>query len=206
MSEVLTGLDAQSVHLRFAKAADLPILASIHKQAYSRNHFTALLPCETLERYYGCFLTDDSEVLLAVKQDADGYETALGFAVYGQGIPERIARFKREASWDILMTSLRHPFLAFRKLTVALWTRLGPGAMCKPTDFLLLSIAVSHKGGGTGGCLLRAMLAGAHKADVKTVGLYVNADNLNAINAYFASGFALRDYLSGQFYMEAYLE
>lgn len=205
--EVQIVLDAQSLHLRLATAADLPVLARIHKQAYSRKHFTALLPNETLERYYSYFLSDVSEVLLAVVHpDADGDETALGFVVYGQGIPERIARFKREASRDILMTSLRHPLQAFRKLTLSLWSRLGAGPVYKPADFLLLSIAVSHKGGGIGGRLLRAMLVDAHRADIKTVGLYVNADNLNAINAYFAAGFALRDYLSGQFYMEANLE
>jgi ribosomal protein S18 acetylase RimI-like enzyme len=206
VSEVLTGLDAPSLHLRLATAADLPDLARIHKEAYSRNHFTALLPNATLERYYGYFLGDGSEVLLAVQQAGDGAEAALGFAVYGQGIPERIALFKREASQDILMTSIRHPFSAFRKLTAALCSRLTAGAAHNPTDFLLLSIAVSHKGGGIGGRLLRAMLAGALKANVKTVGLYVNADNLNAINAYFAAGFALRDYRSGQFYMEANCE
>ena len=203
VSKLLTVPEAQSVHLRLATAADLPLLASIHKQAYSRMHFTALLRNETLERYYGYFLSDGSEVLLAVKQDADGEETALGFAVHGRGIPERIALFKREASRDILMTSLRYPLQAFRKLTFALWSRLIAGAACKPTDFLLLSIAVRHKGGGVGGCLLRAMLEGAQKDLAQKVGLYVNADNLNAINAYFAAGFVLRHYLYGQFYMEA---
>ncbi len=203
MSEVLTGLDAQSLHLRLATATDLPVLARIHKQAYSRKHFTALLPNATLERYYGYFLSNGSEVLLAVKQDDGGDETAVGFAVYGQGIPERIARFKREASKDILMTSLRHPLQAFLKLTVALWSRLSTESGYTPADFLLLSIAVSQKGGGIGGRLLRAMLERAQKNHAPKVGLYVNADNLTAINAYFAAGFVLRHYLSGQFYMEA---
>lgn len=203
MSEVLTGLDAQSLHLRLATATDLPVLARIHKQAYSRKHFTALLPNATLERYYGYFLSNGSEVLLAVKQDDGGDETAVGFAVYGQGIPERIARFKREASKDILMTSLRHPLQAFLKLTVALWSSLSTESGYTPADFLLLSIAVSQKGGGIGGRLLRAMLERAQKNHAPKVGLYVNADNLTAINAYFAAGFVLRHYLSGQFYMEA---
>jgi ribosomal protein S18 acetylase RimI-like enzyme len=203
VSEVLNVPVAPSRYFRLATTADLPVLARIHKQAYSRKHFTALLTNETLERYYGYFLGDGSEVLLAVQQATDGAETALGFAVYGRAIPERIARFKREASRDVLVTSLRHPLQAFLKLSVALWSKLVAAPACKPADFLLLSIAVSHKGGGTGGRLLRAMLAGAHKAGVKTVGLYVNADNLNAINAYFAAGFVLRHYQSGQFYMEA---
>lgn len=192
--------------LRLATSSDLAVLASIHKQAYSRSHFTSLLPNQTLARYYAYFLDDGSEVLLAVKRDVSGAETALGFAVYGQGIPERIAQFKREASTDILMTSLRHPLQAFLKLMGALSSRFRAGATHKPADFLLLSIAVSHKGSGIGGRLLQAMLTSAQKGHSKTVGLYVNVDNLNAINAYFAAGFVLRYYVSGQFYMEATCE
>lgn len=192
--------------LRLATASDLAVLASIHKQAYSRSHFTSLLPNQTLERYYAYFLDGGSEVLLAVKIDDSGLEAPLGFAVYGQGIPERIAQFKRAALREILMTSLRHPLQAFRKVSGAMWSRLSAGLVYAPSNFLLLSIAVSHKGSGIGGRLLQAMLSSAQKSRTKTVGLYVNADNLNAINAYFAAGFVMRHYVSGQFYMEATCE
>lgn len=200
--DLIAGFDLKSMILRLATAADLPTLASIHKQAYSRNHFTALLPNETLERFYGFFLRHGIEVLLATHQDAEGNETTLGFAVYGQGIPEQISLFKRAASRDILITSLRHPLHAVRKLTEMFGAKLDAGVSIQPADFLLLSIAVIHKRGGIGGRLLRAMLVDAHRAGVRTVGLYVNADNLAAINAYFAAGFVLRHYLSRQFYME----
>ena len=201
-----TGSISQPLVLRLATAADLAALASIHKQAYSRSHFTSLLPNQTLERYYAYFLDGGSEVLMAVKIDDSGLEEPLGFAVYGQGIPERIARFKRAASREILMTSLRHPLQAFRKATGALWSRLSAGPVYVPANFLLLSIAVSHTGCGIGGRLLQAMLSRAQKSDTRTVGLYVNTDNLNAINAYFAVGFVMRHYVSGQFYMEANCE
>jgi len=38
------------------------------------------------------------------------------------------------------------------------------------------------------------------------VDLYVNADNVSAINMYFAAGFVMMDYQNGQFYMEQNLD
>lgn len=72
-----------------------------------------------------------------MKQGSDGCETVLGFAVYGQGILERIECFKRGALQAILRNSLGNSLLAFRKLTLVLWSRLGSGVMCKPTNFLI---------------------------------------------------------------------
>ncbi len=192
--------------LRLATESDLAVLALIHKQAYSQNHFTALLSNETLARYYAYFLGDGSEVLLAIKKDSSGAETVLGFAVYGQGIPERIGRFKRDSLKEIFFSALRHPLKAIYKFTVTLKSRLIGVSTYKPANFLLLSIAVSDKGAGIGGRLLSAMLASAKKDNLKIVGLYVNVNNLNAINAYFAKGFTIQHYLNGQFYMEAFIE
>lgn len=192
--------------LRLATESDLTVLALIHKQAYSQNHFTALLSNETLTRYYAYFLGDGSEVLLAIKKDSSGAETVLGFAVYGQGIPERIGRFKRDALNEILFSALRHPLKAIYKFIMTLRAKFNEGSIYKPANFLLLSIAVTIKGSGVGGLLLDAMLDSAQKDSLKVVGLYVNVDNMNAINAYFARGFTIRYYLNGQFYMEALLE
>lgn len=202
MTEGGDGSEVQALFLRLANFSDLPVLVRIHKQAYSRSHFTALLTDETLARYYSYFLSDDTEILLALNNGISDSEKAVGFAVYGRGIPDRIAQFKKEARGDILLTSLRHPFQALRKLTVAIRCKLSAGVDYKPADFLLLSIAVIQKRGGIGGYLLRTMLKEAQKNHAKTVGLYVNADNLIAINAYFAAGFVLRHYQNGQFYME----
>lgn len=186
-----------SVQLRLATQADLPVLARIHKVAYSRSHFTALLPDRTLVSYYGHFLTDGAEITLAVH----GGEV-LGFAVYGTQLPARIATFKKSAAGDILMTSVRNPVIASRKLLSAVLARLAAKPVLEQADFLLLSIAVAKPGRGVGGHLLRHLCLAAQKRHEPAVGLYVNADNTNAINAYFAAGFVMRQHQSGQFYME----
>jgi ribosomal protein S18 acetylase RimI-like enzyme len=206
MSESGVILGASPMFLRLATVSDLPALARIHKQTYSRKHFTALLSNETLEKYYAFFLAERSEILLAVRRESSGAEMPLGFAVYGRGIPERIKRFKHEASKDILMTSLRHPVLAIQKVAGVLRSKLSGRKVYAPADFLLLSIAVSQKSCGIGGMLLKAMLAAAQEINTKTMGLYVNVDNLGAINAYYAAGFRMRNYSNRQYYMEVSLK
>lgn len=190
-----------SVQLRLATQTDLPVLARIHKAAYSRSHFTALLPDQTLVSYYGHFLTDGAEITVAVHG-----EEVLGFAVYGTQLPARIATFKKKVVRDILMTSVRNPVIASLKLVRAMLARLAAKPMLAPADFLLLSIAVAKPGHGVGGHLLRHLCLAAQQRHERAVGLYVNADNINAINAYFATGFVMRQHLSGQFYMEKQLE
>jgi len=71
-----------------------------------------------------------------------------------------------------------------------------------PADYLLLSVAVAQSGRGAGGALLDALLERAREDGAKEVGLYVNADNIGAINAYISRGFLLRDLHGGQYYME----
>ena len=114
--------------------------------------------------------------------------------------------FKKTAVLDILMTSIRNPVIALRKLLNAVLARVTAKPVHAPADFLLLSIAVSKPGRGVGGYLLRQLSLAAQQSSESVVGLYVNADNTNAINAYFAAGFAMCNYHNGQFYMEKHLE
>lgn len=193
---------------RRATADDLPTLARIHKIAYSRGHFTALLPDDVLARYYGYFVDDGSEICLALdgtpRCDAECLpsESVLGFAVFGSGIPEKIARFKRECLRDIFFASLRHPWSAARKTLNAVFSRLESRPAYPPAKFLLLSIAVAVPRRGVGRRLLSAMLETAQRRGCKRAGLYVNADNICAINVYFSAGFLIVDFQNGQFYME----
>jgi len=191
---------------------DLPTLARIHKTAYSRAHFTALLPEEVLARYYGYFLDDGSEICLALNDAVSGEyestraESVQGFAVFGSKIPEKIARFKRECRREIFLASLQHPLSAAKKTVYMAASMLRSGKSELPAEFLLLSIAVASPRRGIGTQLLGALLETARLQGHKTVGLYVNVGNVSAINAYFSSGFTLKSIIGNQFYMEASLE
>ena len=189
------------VILRSATVADLPVLARIHKLTYSRNHFTARLSSRTLAGYYRHFLDKSSEICVAIK----GHEV-LGFAVYGTHLSERISTFKKVAVLEIFLTCLGNPFIAASKLFNALLARFSARNQYMPAEFTLLSIAVERQGQGIGRCLLQHVTKTAEQRGEKVVGLYVNAYNTNAINAYFDAGYVIRHHQRGQFYMEKYLE
>jgi ribosomal protein S18 acetylase RimI-like enzyme len=188
--------------IRPAQERDLPRIAEIHLKAYSANHFTSRLPASVLERYYGLFLGDGAETLLLVEDSESLGETILGFAVFGREIGTKISRFKRENFRAIAATSLRNPIAAAGKLARQVWNRATRGKPTPCADHLLLSIAAARSGTGSGRALLEAFVARtAAKGEVR-VGLYVNANNLGAINVYVSAGFVFRELHGGQYYME----
>lgn len=190
--------------LRPATEADLPAIAAVHLQAYSKRHFTSRLPAAVLIAYYRFFLSEGSEIVVLSEPQGEGKgtESIAGFAVFGRGIGEKIARFKREQFAPILKSSARHPLAAGGKVLHRVFTRLTSVGTTKEADYLLLSIAVAKSGTGVGARLLDALIARASDDGVGTIGLYVNADNLVAINAYVKKGFFFRELRGGQFYME----
>lgn len=132
MHDALNLVGRLNVQTRLATGVDLPVLAHIHKIAYSRRHFTALLPERTLACMYGHYLADGVEICLATSGD-----DILGFAVYGTYLPERFAAFKKAAALDIFLTSLRHPVIATCKLLNAVLVRLSAKQVPAPANFLL---------------------------------------------------------------------
>jgi ribosomal protein S18 acetylase RimI-like enzyme len=202
MLEIERHKSEPTVSRRLATTDDLPRIAKIHKAAYSRNHFTALLPEDVLVRYYGGFLSGGTEICLALDVSVEKDEIVQGFSVYGVGIPEKIAAFKKACAKDILVTSLRHPWTSARKAIRAMLAKLGRHTPYDPADFLVLSIAVVCPMRGVGKTLLSGVTAVAKQRRYKTVGLYVNEDNIRAINAYFLSGFRIKKFHDGQYYME----
>jgi ribosomal protein S18 acetylase RimI-like enzyme len=187
--------------LREAGEGDLSAIAQVHHRAYDRSHFTSLLPAETLIAYYRYFLTDRAGIVLAEAPDGAGLS---GFAVSGEGIPEGIARFKREHRHAILRAALAHPAQSARKAALQIVRRAGAAGV-PPAPFLLLSIAAAVKGQGVGRVLLDAVHDRARRQGHDRIGLYVNSPNIGAINAYVAAGYRFTALLHDQYYMEARL-
>lgn len=190
---------------RLAGPEDLPQIVDIHLRAYSRRHFTSRLPVKVLERYYRLFLADGTQTLLLVEIGANVGETILGFAVFGRGIGEKIKRFKRNNSFAIFAASIRHPVAATGKILRQLRARATTAPAFASADHLLLSIAVARPGLGAGKALIKEFLACSARQGAERVGLYVNADNLAAINAYVRQGFLFKDLRGSQYYMECAL-
>lgn len=192
--------------LRDATIADLPAMARLHRNAYSRDHFLALLPEAVLADYYARFLGNGSRIVLAVRgarassQQAD--DDLLGFAVFGRDIESRISAFKRDRVTTILRTALWHPLVAAQKAVVSLGGRFRSGSRHVAAPVLLLSIAVGEAGKGIGRALLEEMLRCSAQAGDELIGLYVRHKNVVAVNAYLHAGFRIVESIADQYYME----
>ena len=189
--------------LRSAVEADLESIAKVHLAAYSKSHFTSLLPGNVLISYYGIFLRGGVEIIVAAK--ASNPDDIIGFAVFGRNIPQLIATFKRRHRPDILRASIAHPVTSARKVFNLFAKRRSPSANHLPCDFLLLSIASSLPRAGVGGKLLDTLSVRASEEREAKVGLYVNADNVSAMNAYVKDGFRFVCLIHDQYYMEKVL-
>lgn len=192
---------ASELQYRLATEKDLPRIAQIHKATFPPHYVTALLPLSALEDYYGRFIGDGAEILLAVEPDGS-CERILGMAVYGEGIGERISAFKKNQRAAIFSTAARNPRIAAKKLFQQMTARLRAGRDDKIANMLFLSLAVEHTGGGVGKHLaleaMRRMVAAGHD----TVGLYVNADNIGVINMHSSHGIKIKQLRGDQYYME----
>ena len=175
--------------LRSAVESDLESIAKIHLIAYSKSHFTSLLPAAVLISYYGIFLRGGVEIVVATK--VSNPNDIVGFA-----------SFKRLHRRDIVRASLAHPLTSILKLLNLLAKRRSPNADHLPCGFLLLSIASSLPRAGIGGMLLDALSARASEQHEDTVGLYVNSDNIGAMNAYIKDGFRFVCLIHNQYYLE----
>lgn len=197
-------MNADSYSFRSASVGDLDAIADIHKKAYSKSHFTSLLPIAVLKRFYNHFLGDDVEILLLTeKATTDPNEgEIIGFAVYGRRIAERIALFKHTERFAILKVAARHPLLSALKAVNALLSRYRQPTV-SPARAILLSIAVARTGMGAGRLLLREMHERVATSGERRVGLYVNVHNIRALNSYFANGYRVRALIGQQYYMEA---
>lgn len=187
--------------LRDATADDLPDIAAIHLQAYSKRHFTSRLPAAVLVEYYRLFLSGGAETLVLSDMSGVGAKV-IGFAVFGRGVGNKIAQFKRENRLAIINASVVYPVAAGKKVLRQIWTKLTHGKPGSSAEYLLLSVAVARPGTGAGGLLLDAFLERARRSGTESAGLYVNADNIGALNAYVAKGFLFRELHGNQFYME----
>lgn len=186
--------------LRPAIEADLESIAKVHLAAYSKSHFTSLLPANVLISYYGIFLRGGVEVIVAT--EASNPDDIVGFAVFGRNVPQLIAKFKQRHRSDILRTSIAHPVTAVRKAINLFAKRRSPSADHLPCNLLLLSIASNLPRAGVGGILLETLSEKASAQREAKVGLYVNADNVGAMNAYVKDGFRFICLIHDQYYME----
>lgn len=185
----------------FVKATidDINEIAIVHKNAFSKSHFTSFFSIQLLEKYYAYFLEGDSETWL--QKDDDG--TILGFVIFGKNLDVKIKEFKFQYKMEIIKTALLNPTASIIKLFSNVYYRFFSIIdSFEEAESMILSIAVNGRGKGTGSKLLSFVSEYNTKKNVDGVGLYVRVDSTYAVNFYLKNNYRILGYTSGLYYME----
>lgn len=185
--------------IRLANKNDLSSLALIHKESYSKIHFTSYFSIELIKDYYLSFIENkNSKIFLAIKN-----EEIFGFIVCGKEIEENLKLFKANKRFSILKTIFLNPLASIKKINIDLFNRcFDVKVPFEETSFLILSIVSTNKEKGLGSYLLEYVKNHAIENKIFNIGLYVRISNITAINAYLKNSFKILGYASGQYYME----
>ncbi|GLS89610.1 hypothetical protein GCM10007916_06770 [Psychromonas marina] len=174
-------------------------IATIHKNAFSKSHFTSFFSLSLLEKYYEFFLEGDSETWLQKNDEGE----ILGFVVFGENLGNTIKEFKSQYKTEIIKTAVLNPAASISKVLSNVYYRfLSKNDSFDETKSLILSIAVNGKGKGTGSKLLSFVSEYNTKKNLNEVGLYVRADSAYAVNFYLKNEYKIQAYTSGLYYME----
>lgn len=180
-----------------ASKNELDQIAHVHKNSYGKNHFTSLLSLKSLADYYGLFICADSKILIFKEE-----KKISGFIVFGRNIPEKINHFKKNNKLAIFFSALRNPLSSIKIFLKKVINYKKDNFNFSESNFILLSIASSSPGKKIGFLLMKAMIEEASYNKESKIGLYVNTNNLNALNLYLGFDFKILNIFSNQFYME----
>jgi|GEM_PF-2416422 len=185
-----------------ASESNLSDIVALHKQQYSRSHFTSLLPDHVLGRYYEYFLRDKCVIIISEAKDGDK-TTINGFVACGEEIPNKIAVFKKANRAGLFLAALLNLSTAVKKVIGDIYYKFFDMPVTfTEAKFLIISIVSKRTTKGIGKALLEKCCAVAINMGHSSIGLYVRVCNLGALKFYLRNGFLIIGYVAGQFYME----
>jgi ribosomal protein S18 acetylase RimI-like enzyme len=190
-----------SLSMRKMAPDDLPSVASCHRAAYGRDHFTSTFTQRMLEDFYRTLLLDNQYSYVAV--DSDG--KLCGFLVAGEVVAEEkvaleIRRFTKRNAHRLLIALLRNPrFVPGTVKVLSRWAKraiLGPVAPAPHTTetgqrfVSLRSIATvpALQKLGVASALIDQLEERLRAASIPTYRLSVRRSNAKAIAFYERRG------------------
>lgn len=178
-------MSTNEVELTELRAADIPRLAAIHREAFS-GFFLAQLGEGFLREFYRGFLADPSAIAVVARRAGSGGGQPIGIAVgtvepagfYGRLLRRRWHGFARAAAG----TAVRRPATIPRLLRAVAYRGDAPERLPDAALFASMCVDPAAGGGGIGARLsqawsLRAQALGARRAYLTT-----DRDDNEAVN------------------------
>ncbi|QBZ83707.1 GNAT family N-acetyltransferase [Hydrogenovibrio crunogenus] len=180
---------------RVISTDDVLRISELHKKNYPDGHLTKYFSKSFLSVYYSYFL--HRGCTLVVDRNLDGEID--GFVLAGKNLADLIREFKKDFKLLIIKESLLNIRQALQSFLLKFKSLLTSSKSIDEAEFLILSIVSDDNTKGVGSRVISALISESAGQDL---GLYVKVSNIKAINFYLRHGFSIKNYISGQFYME----
>ncbi len=165
---------------------DINQLVKIHKNSFTKEHFTSYFP-ENLLRKYFTKLIEFNDLNVGAYADNGGIK---GFILAGNRFEVSIKRFKTENRLAILLQLLLHPNFLFEKLLEFFFQIAGKKFISKEKiRVYLFEIDREYQGRGLGKELLNSFENFLMTREIFSYGLSVRIKNKRAVNFYRQNGF-----------------
>ena len=174
--------------------------AAIHAASYPADHVSGSMGHDLIVEYYSGFLTGKNFFLGCVSEDS--ITELMGFVVFGKGLPLKITEFKSKNRSKLIKFFLSNPRVFFRFLLKRFAGYIQKSDRFDEAENIILSIVVRENVVGAGSFLMGLVDDYCATNNVCKLGLYVSCSNVRALNFYYKTGFKVRAFVSGQYYME----
>lgn len=173
-------------------------IASIHKSAYSEEHFSSLLDIQHLTDYYK-ELIFNSDISIVCTEKGN----TLGFIISGVNISQGVSIYISVNRIYLLKLMLLNPKFILRKI-ISKFESLYKGTFETSCPFRLMSISVSkdHQSAGIGVKMLDFLESKLILENISRYGLSVKSENKRAIGFYKRNGFVLEGCSGNSVYLK----
>lgn len=171
------------IHFR---SADINQIVEIHKNTFTKEHFTAFFPDELLKKYL-LKLIEANEYNIGAYNSED---KMVGFIIAGSKSDDVIKEFTSNNLLTIFWQLMKHPFFLIEKIVDLILRVTGSKNISKEkVRIYLFEIDKPYQGEGLGKELLENFETFLLSKQIFSFGLSVRKKNRRAVNFYERNGF-----------------
>jgi ribosomal protein S18 acetylase RimI-like enzyme len=172
------------MNLRQIDKKDIPAIALLHKQSFDKTHFTAFFSNELLLSYIKVLIDYNPYSYLAEEGDR-----ILGYLIGGNKTGAALDKFSKNNYLKIIFTLLLHPRFILEKIQGVLLKLNKIKVSDVEYKIYIIASLPEAQGKGIGKALINYFENELRHKGIKSYGLSVREQNINAISFYENNNF-----------------
>jgi ribosomal protein S18 acetylase RimI-like enzyme len=170
---------------RTIEDSDIKDLCLIHKNTFSKDHFSTRFSNKLLENYFRHLIKVNEYSFICKKQNL-----LVGYVIGGKNIKTALDNFLKENKNKITLTILKNPSFIYEKVIEFISKILKIEKTSKiPLRLFLIAINPNYRSHGIGKEMIRYFEMILLRDKISEYGLSVRKDNTGAINFYRQLGY-----------------